>query len=52
MKNVTSRGSCTLQDKTDEIQSFFDDIAYICGATLQDLNLFEKFSCIIIREHF
>lgn len=45
-----SKRKLSVQDKT-EIQSFLDDIAYTCGATLQDLNLPEKFSCVYIREH-
>lgn len=40
-----------LSIRETEIQSFLDDIAYTCGATLEELNLPEKFSCIYIREH-
>ena len=38
------------QDKT-EIQSVIDDISYTCGATLQELDLPDKFSCVYVREH-
>ena len=28
-----------------------DDISYTCGATLQELDLPDKFSCVYVREH-
>jgi len=40
----------SLPDKT-EIQSILDDVAYTCGATLQDLDLPEKILYVYIREH-
>ena len=36
-----------------ELQSIFklDDVAYVCGGTLQELNLPEKFSFVFVGEH-
>ncbi len=34
-----------------ELQAILDDIAYTCGATLETLELPDKFSCVAIREH-
>ncbi len=28
-----------------------DDISYSCGATIQDLDLPEKFSCVYLKDH-
>ena len=39
-----SKRRLSAQDKT-EIQSVIDDISYTCGATLQELDLPDKFSC-------
>ena len=45
-----SKRKLSAQDKT-EIQSVIDNISYTCGATLQELDLPDKFSCIHVRQH-
>ena len=34
-----------------ELQSILDDVAYSCGATLEELDLPDKFSCVHVKEH-
>lgn len=45
-----SKRKLSIRDKP-EIQSFLNDIAYLCDAIPQDLALPEIFSCVFVREH-
>ena len=45
-----SKRKLSVQEKT-QLQAYIDDITYTCGATLQELDLPESFSCVFVREH-
>ena len=45
-----SRRKLSIKEK-EELQRVFDDVSYICGGTIQELDLPEKFSCVFVREH-
>ena len=45
-----SKRKLSVKDRA-ELQAILDDIAYSCGATLEELDLPEKFSCVYVREH-
>ena len=47
---VFSKRKLTVRDRA-ELQAILDDVAFTCGATLETLDLPEKFSCVAIREH-
>jgi len=42
--------SRTIKEK-EELQVVFDDLSYICGGMIQELDLPENFSYIFVQEH-
>ena len=47
---IFSKRKLSVSDRA-ELQATLDDVAYTCGATLDMLDLPEKFSCVAIKEH-